>query len=83
MEEFHVILPRVLEWLVRFMMLRQDIERCLSPCHSLGETDPRPLKLNDIKSWNKLYSFSYFEQVVRRHFIDKPVNECNSAFPHY
>ena len=25
MEELHVILPRVLEWLVRCMMLRQDI----------------------------------------------------------
>ena len=29
-------LLRVLEWLVRCMMLRQDIERCLSPCHPLG-----------------------------------------------
>ena len=26
-------------------MLRLDIERCLSPCHSLGETDLRLLNL--------------------------------------
>ena len=38
MEELHVILLRVLVWLVRCIMLRQDIERCLSPCHLLGET---------------------------------------------
>ena len=35
MAEFNVILLRVLEWLVRCMMLRQDIERCLSPCHRI------------------------------------------------
>ena len=39
MAELHVILLRVLVWSVRCMMLRQDIERCLSPCHLPGETD--------------------------------------------
>ena len=43
MAELHVILLRVLVWSVRCMMLRQDIERCLSPCHPLGETDLRLL----------------------------------------
>ena len=43
MAELHVILPRVLAWLVRCMMLRQGIERCLSPCHPPGETDLRLL----------------------------------------
>ena len=43
MAELHVILLRVLVWSVRCMMLRQDIERCLSLCHPLGETDLRLL----------------------------------------
>ena len=40
MEELHVMLPRVLEWLVRCMVLRRDIERFLSPCHPVGKKDP-------------------------------------------
>ena len=43
MAERYVILLRVLVRLVRCMMLRQDIERCLSPCHPLGITDLRLL----------------------------------------
>ena len=44
MAELHGILLIVLEWLVRCMMLSQDIERnCLSPYHPMGETDLRLL----------------------------------------
>ena len=39
MAELRVILQRVLAWLVRCMMSRQDIERC--PCHPLGKADLR------------------------------------------
>ena len=56
MEELHVILPRVLLWLVRCMMLRRDIERCLSLCHPLRETDQRLLNLmalNHVNPENK------------------------------
>ena len=43
-----LILPRLLKWLFRCMMLRRDMERCLSPCRPPGETDLR--LLNSIKS---------------------------------
>ena len=45
MEAIHVILPRVLEWLVRCMILRRDIKLCLSPCHLLGKKDQMILNL--------------------------------------
>ena len=54
MAELHVILLRVLVWSVRCMMLRQDIERCLSPCHPLGEKD-----LPYIPVYNAMFFLSY------------------------
>ena len=58
-----------MEWLVSCMMLRQDTERCLYPCHPLGETELR--LLNSPKAWDKLplkikqlNSLSYFKQAV-------------------
>ena len=65
-------------------MLRQDIERWLSHCYALGETDlrllsemaqnERPLKIK------KLNSLSSFLQAVRLYLIDRLVSEYNFLY---
>ena len=81
----------VLVWSVRCMMLRQDIERCLSPCHPCtGRNGSKAFKLNGIKSWNKLpfkiknlNSLASFKQAMRLYLIDRLVSEYNSDFLYY
>ena len=38
-------LTKNFEWLVRWVILRRDTERCSCPCHQLDETDVRFLNL--------------------------------------
>ena len=91
MAKLHVILLRVLVWLV---MQVHDVEtRHITLSVSLSCTKrngSKAFKLNDIKSWNKLplkikklNSLAYFKQAVRLYLIDRLVSEYNSDFLYY